>query len=929
LFNSKEDKDISKKSLHIIEKLQQVFTNSKNDQKKFFTDILEVYLELLGSDYGFFLRFKGQKKYLHLLPSDIHIKTSKIWQTELEQIFKDSLYSGILWKDTKGCFYKSFTNQEFLYEKNISEVVKNEWFTKDFPKIGNMLISPLVYETKTLGFFVSFNNHNFLENWKENLALVSNTCAFLLQQLKEAAQKSYTEKKVNKLLKHTYQINEKLNEQQAALNNMLEQTLHLNKALERNIHFLKESQKMANLGSWEYYPDTKKVFFTEELYHLLGISEKPQTISLKTYQEFIQEDDKEKFRKALKKCHNSQDVIDLISRFKIEGKIYHIKQRLVGVFKKNKLNKIWGIHLDISEQTDLTFRHKQLGKILENSLNEIYIFDLETLKFIYVSKQAILNTGFSLEEFQSMSPFDIKPYYSEETFLEQLNLLLTGTNDIIKFDTLHKRKNETTYDASVTLQLTNYQGKKAIVAFVLDTSKIKKAEKEIQKLDFIAKNTANGVVISNAEGRIEWINEGFERITEYKLKDVKGKKPGSFLQGPESSEKVIQFMSKRIKAQKPFKVELINYTKSGKKYWVQVDLQPIFNEFGELKQFFALQTDITSRKNVEDKLLESETQLREVFDAMPQSYFLINKYYKIVKFNRLAIQDIKDFFGVDLKIGDNILKYAEPKSLEAFKTNMEKALKGEKITVVREITHKNKQIRWYEVQYLPTYNSKSKIYAVAFVSMDITRRKNTENILRRSFQEIKNFKNALYQSAAIMTIGLDKKILEVNEAFCKITQYDTQEVIGKKYDKIINEEISEFFWNRINLHIKSNQYWKGEIRGKAKDGTIFWIDTTINPIFDERDKLYKYLTVNYLITEKKKVAEQRESLIKDLTKFAHITSHKLRRPLANILGLVSLFNTIKLDDEFNKTIIDKIKIASQELDTVIHQMNAVLDKEDD
>ena len=84
----------------------------------------------------------------------------------------------------------------------------------------------------------------------------------------------------------------------------------------------------------------------------------------------------------------------------------------------------------------------------------------------------------------------------------------------------------------------------------------------------VASRTDNAVLITDAEAYIEWVNEGFTRITGYALEDVVGRKPGSILQGPETDPATVAFMRERVAAGEGFQCEILNYGKSGRKYWL-------------------------------------------------------------------------------------------------------------------------------------------------------------------------------------------------------------------------------------------------------------------------------------------------------------------------------------------------------------------------
>ncbi len=130
---------------------------------------------------------------------------------------------------------------------------------------------------------------------------------------------------------------------------------------------------------------------------------------------------------------------------------------------------------------------------------------------------------------------------------------------------------------------------------------LRKSESTASKLALVASRTDNAVIITDAEVRIEWVNEGFTRITGYAPEEVLGRNPGSFLQGPESDPATIALMRERISARTGFQCELLNYGKCGRKYWAAIEVQPIRDESGQLTNFIAVESDITERKRAEQR----------------------------------------------------------------------------------------------------------------------------------------------------------------------------------------------------------------------------------------------------------------------------------------------------------------------------------------
>ncbi len=136
--------------------------------------------------------------------------------------------------------------------------------------------------------------------------------------------------------------------------------------------------------------------------------------------------------------------------------------------------------------------------------------------------------------------------------------------------------------------------------------KVRKAlsikDQELIQLDTVARQSHNGVIITNKNGRIIWVNHAFEELTGFKIDECYGKKPGDFVQGPDSDQNTVERISRKLKEQKPFQEEILNYSKSGEKYWGKLDITPIFDKQNKLFRFVAIQEDITERKRHEELL---------------------------------------------------------------------------------------------------------------------------------------------------------------------------------------------------------------------------------------------------------------------------------------------------------------------------------------
>jgi len=138
---------------------------------------------------------------------------------------------------------------------------------------------------------------------------------------------------------------------------------------------------------------------------------------------------------------------------------------------------------------------------------------------------------------------------------------------------------------------------------------------QLRKLALVAARTDNAVIITDAQGHIEWVNEGFTRITGYTQQEALGHKPGKLLQGPGTDPKGIEDMRQALRRAEGITVELLNYGKSGQAYWNLIEIQPVHDEQGRLVQFVAIESDVTARRQLEQQAAESAEQLRLAMES--------------------------------------------------------------------------------------------------------------------------------------------------------------------------------------------------------------------------------------------------------------------------------------------------------------------------
>ena len=168
---------------------------------------------------------------------------------------------------------------------------------------------------------------------------------------------------------------------------------------------------------------------------------------------------------------------------------------------------------------------------------------------------------------------------------------------------------------------------------------------------------------------------------------------------------------------------------------------------------------------------------------------------------------------------------------------------------------------WVDTTIVPFMNEKDKPYQYLAIRQDVTDHKRVVEELETSIKELSDLKFALDESSIVAITNSKGKIKYVNDQFCQISKYSKQELLGKDHRIINSNYHSKTFFQNLWKTISSGQVWKGELRNKAKDGTIYWVDTTIVPFMNEEGTPYQYLAIRYEITERKRVEEELQRMM--------------------------------------------------------------------
>jgi len=160
----------------------------------------------------------------------------------------------------------------------------------------------------------------------------------------------------------------------------------------------------------------------------------------------------------------------------------------------------------------------------------------------------------------------------------------------------------------------------------------------VDRLEWLASQIETGVIITNTDGRVEWVNDGFTRMSGFATHELLGRRPGELLQGPDTDPAAVAAMRAAVADHRAFTVEILNYARDGQPYWVHIDCHPMRAPDGRLEGFMALEIDITEQQRTRASLLESEARYRSLFEHAYEAILIADDSARYVDANPAAVR---------------------------------------------------------------------------------------------------------------------------------------------------------------------------------------------------------------------------------------------------------------------------------------------------
>ncbi|MBC8342727.1 MAG: PAS domain S-box protein, partial [Bacteroidetes bacterium] len=413
------------------------------------------------------------------------------------------------------------------------------------------------------------------------------------------------------------------------------------------------------------------------------------------------------------------------------GSLIRVCEFAEGIFtKQGKLKFIEGIIIDVTDRyesrNELNKSENKYREIFNNTFDAYFETGVDgVIQEVSPSIKNILghSRGYMLGK-------NVNDFYVDKNRRKQLLLEILQKKTVENFElaAIHKNGNHVICLTSIHLLRDDHNKPLKLVGSLRDITQRRSIESENTKLLSAIEQSPVSVVITDVDGIIQYVNPKFTDITGYSRKEVIGQNP-RFLKSGTHSDSLYKELWDTILSGKVWKGDLYNKRRDNSYFWESETIAPVKDLKGEITHFIAVKEDITSLKNIQNLLEESEEYYRKLFHEAPNGYLSLNKEGHILEVNPAWC----GLIGYEKEEVTNkwLGNYLTKRSEEIFKSSYQKLIKsGKKINMEMTFLHKDNKEIIVIVNGRVVLNPDGFFKEAHFILSDISERKKYEDALQ-------------------------------------------------------------------------------------------------------------------------------------------------------------------------------------------------------
>lgn len=229
---------------------------------------------------------------------------------------------------------------------------------------------------------------------------------------------------------------------------------------------------------------------------------------------------------------------------------------------------------------------------------------------------------------------------------------------------------------------------------------------------------------------------------------------------------------------------------------------------------------------------------------------------------------------------------------------------------------------WSLIPWAAWLNRTFAVAEVWTVAVIARRFRDTAARLEQRSRDLADVKYAVDQFAIVAVTNTKGTITFANDKFCEISKYPREELLGQDHRILNSGYHSKEFMRDLWVTIAHGRIWRGEIRNRTKDGSIYWVDTTIVPFLDTRGKPYQYMAIRYEITARKRQEEQlrEQAALTRLGEMAAVVAHEVKNPIAGIRGALQVIQSRMPAGQRDRTILGDVIGRLDALNAIVQDL---------